>query len=791
MINAHDGPIDSNDESLTETRDTEDESGFIARGKARPDKQPAGRTEPSARGSASNGDQLERDDLVPDLAGPILTPVPFLVTRSGRYLYTRKIVFPPQPIPIPHPLPIGRRQPGGAENGEKIFDEDVNAIALYQREEVQVDVDGRFPQMAISATRSGALTVAAHWVASVTKVAAGKYEGPIWYKDGNPNAIPHTFIRATVSGGPFLRKLEITFSGGGAAAFTRTYDFDSPYHRKVEFEYDRVVGATAVTSIATHDHPTRPASLPNETLSLETVYRRAGFNVSMSGGDSAIPISGSGSNARWSDQEMHDAMQIHWSRFANKPQWSLWVLFAALHEQGTSLGGIMFDDIGPNHRQGTAIFSDAFIATPPAGDAAPSAWVKRMRFWTAAHEMGHAFNLAHSWQKAASPTLPGNPWIALANEPEARSFMNYPYSVAGGQAAFFANFAYRFSDAELLFMRHAPSRFVEMGNANWFTNHGFQEAALHGNQEFELKLSVNAPDYRFAYLTPPVVELALVNRSARPKVIEASRLSERAELALIINPEGRPPTRWLPYLRHCGEDDAVVLKPGEALYDSVMAGAGSNGWDMAEPGRYTLQAVLSIDDQPVYSNQLVVTVEAPRSRDEERVAADMFTPEVGQVLSVNGTRGLDRVNAVLEEALALRDNPVSKLAAVAIATPLARDFKLLREGSDDGGDGRAAMLESESPDRKVETYKADPAEARRLLAEASEGGADEVVNALGHTRYLRETPKLAAALGDGNDDARALTTESVSATREAAAAAFSVSGELAATLNRKAAGLSR
>ena len=68
--------------------------------------------------------------------------------------------------------------------------------------------------------------------------------------------------------------------------------------------------------------------------------------------------------------------------------------------------------------------------------------------------------------------------MPLADEPEARSFMNYPYNVAGGQAAFFADFEFRFSDQELLFIRHAPERFVQMGNAAWFDHHGFEEAAV-------------------------------------------------------------------------------------------------------------------------------------------------------------------------------------------------------------------------------------------------------------------------------------------------------------------------
>ena len=69
---------------------------------------------------------------------------------------------------------------------------------------------------------------------------------------------------------------------------------------------------------------------------------------------------------------------------------------------------------------------------------------------------------------------PGDPWIPLTDDSEARSFMNYPSRVAGGEAAFFGNFRFRFLDEELVFMRHAPRRFVQMGNEDWFSNHGFE-----------------------------------------------------------------------------------------------------------------------------------------------------------------------------------------------------------------------------------------------------------------------------------------------------------------------------
>ncbi len=719
-----------------------------------------------------------------DIAVP-LSPLPFFTT-SGRYTYARQISLPITPIPIPRPIPIPipERVPtpiGGLMPTDEIYDEDINAIALYQREEVMFDVDGRYPQMTISGTRANLFTTVGYWIAKVAKTPAGRYEGAIWYKNGTPGAIPHTFVSARVVGGPFptTRKLEVTFSGGGAAAFTRTYDYDSAYRRKVEFEYDRVSDATAVTSINTHAHPNRPASLANESLSIETVYRRSGFDASVSPGSGVIPIAAAGADALWTDQEMHDAMQIHWSRFANKPQWAMWVLFARLHVTGTNLGGIMFDDIGPNHRQGTAIFSHAFIANPPAGDPAPAAWVARMRFWTAVHEMGHAFNLAHSWQKSL-----GTPWIPLANEPTARSFMNYPYNVAGGQSAFFSDFAYRFSDSELLFMRHAPERFVQMGNEAWFSNHGFREAAQLSNPDYELRLTTSQAGNRFAYLMPPMVEIALVNRSGRTRTVSSARISERDDFTLIINGERQEARLWMPYLRHCGEGDDKVLRSGEAVYDSVVAGAGKNGWDMAEPGRYCVQAVLEVDGQPVYSNQLMITVEAPRTREEERLSADLFTPEVGQVLAANGTRALSDVSAVLEKATELADNPVSKLAAVALATPLAYTYKLLET------DEKAAA--GEPVQQRVEVYPADPQAARKLIDSAIEDDADALVNAVGHTRFLRDAPVLAALdREEVPNSPEAFLSFAADAEKADAATAVPLSDKLRSLLDVKAAGLTQ
>ena len=352
------------------------------------------------------------DETIAEAINPIPIPIPVPVSVSG--LYKWSILSPPVPLPSPIPVPALP----GAEGFEAEVEEGaaVQPI-LLKYEDLRVDVDGRYPQRQVSGTLYIGLTQRVHWIANVARTGVNRWAGSIWYKDGNVGLMPYTKISVVITPSffPALRTARVTYSGGVASSFTRVYSFNSPYFHSVEFEYDCATGVTPITKINTCDHPNRPASMPCETLSITKVFQRAGFNVKISPGPSVIPLAGAigGATPDWSDSEMHDAMQTYWSRFANKAQWSMWVFFAAMHEMGPNLGGIMFDDIGPNERQGTALFNNSFISQAPAGDPNPAAFIRRTKFWTACHEMGHAFNLAHSWQKSL-----GAPWLPLADEPE-------------------------------------------------------------------------------------------------------------------------------------------------------------------------------------------------------------------------------------------------------------------------------------------------------------------------------------------------------------------------------------
>ncbi len=619
-----------------------------------------------------------------------------------------------------------------------------------QREELRLDVDGRYPQMQASGTLLLGSTARAHWIAELTPLGANKWSGSIWYKDGNTGLLPYTNVEITATTSWFYtqRKATVTFSGGGAPNRTLTYRFTSPYFHNVELEFDRVQNTGAVTAIGTCDHPNRPAALPCETLTIENVFRRAGFLVKKSGGDNPIPLSAAGSDAAWSDMEMHDAMQVYWSRFANKAQWSLWVLFAALHERGSTLGGVMFDDIGPNHRQGTAIFNDSFIANAPAGDADPAAWVERMKFWTACHEMGHAFNLAHSWQKAHPPSW-GNPWIPLPNEHEARSFMNYPYNVSGGQTAFFSDFEYRFSDSELLFMRHAPARFVQMGNADWFDDHGFEQSQVSPEPAFRLELRANREKPIFEFMEPVVLEMKLQNVSGQPQVVPKSVLETSDHMTVIIKKQGKAARQWAPYARYCLSADKAVVSAGAALYESLFLAVGRNGWDLAEPGVYEVRMALHVGEEDVVSNSLRLRIAPPRDYDEEFIAQDFFSDEVGRILTFDGSQVLEAGNDTLHEvAERFETRRVALHAGIALGTPLTRDYRKL-----DLGEGERAVTAAHADSGVFTLIDRKAREARSFLKASLIKDPSNAAETLGHIDYKHYVDRFSAWLSEEEGEA--------------------------------------
>lgn len=695
---------------------------------------------------------------------------------SGRYVAARPVFRP-----LPRFSPVEEwgglvdgfdALKGEAANGTELaqIEEELDALIPVPfpiaRETLFLDVDGRYPQMTASGTIYSGIRTRVHWIAKVVRLPLrDSWVGKIWYKDGQTSsAFPYRYVQIKVRNlfVPTQRMAILRFSGPGTPSRTRIFRFKSSSFRPIEFEFDYAEGTDPVLAIGTHDHPNRPPTLPGELLQVGDVFERAGFSVRVSPESGQVPISLAGADPRWTDMEMHDAMQVYWSRFSSSAQWALWTFFGEQHQvHGYSLGGIMFDDIGPNHRQGTSIFYNSFISDPQ-GDPHPDEWVKRMKFWTACHEMGHAFNLAHAWQKNNHPPQWGTPWLPwLENEPESRSFMNYPFRVEGGESAFFRDFEYRFSDQELLFMRHAPERYVQMGNADWFDHHAFEQADAPARTGFELTLRLNEREPRFEFLEPVRVELKLKNVSGEPQIVPANVLRDSERLTLVIKKQGKPAREFVPYAHYCFDSTHVALTKDESLYESLLISAGRNGFDLADPGMYTLQAVVRLNGHELASQPLTIWVAPPEDRQDEVLAQDFFTEDVGRTLVFGGTNYLTGAIKTLDEiSQKLSKRMVAIHAAIVLANSAARDFKALviPEGAEELRP--AAALKA-----KIKRVKPELETARSHIQAAVESDPDRAADTLGHIGLNSTAQCVAESLAQGGDpDAAASLLDTVHGT---------------------------
>jgi len=659
----------------------------------------------------------------PPRPGPVLPnpplPVRFCGVVSGKYAYTP----PARTIPGPEPVPL------------------LNQLRIT----VRVDVDRFFPQQRISIEASRLIPRAtAHVIAEVISDQCLSYNrrlvrARVVYRDGSTTLIPcdEILFEAKRTTGLGYGAYTITLSGSGMTTRVYKLSFKSRYFDPVEFEVDRVANAgTIVTSYGTDEHPNRPADLPAETVSLASVYQRSGFDVTMSAAESVIPVGDTGANGTWSDSEMHNAMQTYWSRFADKPNWAMWVLYAARHDQGRGLGGVMFDDIGPNHRQGTAIFTDSFIQDVPAGDAAPAAWRRRMQFWTAIHEMGHAFNLAHAWQKAlgVDDGAPGDPWLPIPNEPESRSFMNYPFRVSGNESAFFSDFRFRFSDDELVFMRHAPRRFVQMGNSDWFVNHGFEAPSqLRQSGRFALALRPNRDSNVYAFLEPAVLEFKLTNLGQKPAAIDDHLLQDGRHVKVFVQREGGRTRQWRPLIARCTEEHDKSLSPGQSIYGAHNISASTTGWLIDEPGFYKIQAAVDVGDEVVVSNVLRLYVAPSAKAEENAIAPDYFTEDVARVLVFGGAPSLTSATNTLQQMVArCGNNPATMHATVALSSPLLKEYKELVSNA-----GAGFTLKS---------TKANVESAAKAQSAVLTTAPDQAAESMGHIPYFDALDRLAGDL---------------------------------------------
>lgn len=620
---------------------------------------------------------------------------------------------PLQPIRRPLPIrPILRLRHGARGR--------YRGLTAGWEAELRVDVHGHRPMRRLSGdffSRSGRTTkYFGSWRVDALTVTQSSTqvvcEGTATFTWSAANrrvrvTVPRTPILST----PGTATLQF-LTPSGAVAATYSCPHESFLFRAIQLEQDSVAGTVPFVS---YDTGSLPAPDPDRVLTVPKAYEEAGIELQLAGTPNVIPISaaGTGASPSWSDAEMHNAMVNHFSLFANVPQWRLWLLVATRHDGGYR--GIMFDYSGAHQRQGAAVFYDAIGGS--------SAETQRAALRTYVHEIGHALNLMHSWQKdLATPPAPLGPNGGLGD----LSWMNYVqnYNPGGGApsgaAAYWASFPFQFVDSEVVHLRHGFRNHVIPGGD------GFgQNAAEVDPQRFVapvddgsgLQLELRCKDV-FAYGEPVVVEVKLATTDLRGVETHA-HLHPMDELTTIVvrQPSGRC-VQFRPLLRHCIDHDARVRLDREqpAIYDSAYIGYGADGFLFEQPGSYELRAEhVAADGSRIVSNVARLRVRQPVTTGDQHAGELLLGQEQGQLLAMLGSdsEALAAGNAAFDELL--DRYPKHRLATYA---KLARGVNCLRDFKD------------LTAHKEVEVREAQAAKSAELLGsvETASKGADGVDN---------------------------------------------------------------
>ena len=449
------------------------------------------------------------------------------------------------------------------------------------------------------------------------------------------------------------------------------------------------------------------------TVTIESCFEDAGFDIFAAGRTDVIP---SPSNGKWHDSELHGLMVQYADEVLDRPDWSLQLLMLK-RSVASRLLGIMFDsgsrDANELPRQGAAVFTTP-IATRADAD--------RKLIQTSVHELGHALNLAHRFERQVGRA-------------DSTSFMNYDWRYLGGNNArkFWREFAFTFDPDELAFLRHGPRPAIVPGGAEfhtiayWENTDGGYTPYVPEVPGTNLDLSIQPPGNGglFDFAQPVLLTVELENKSAGNINLPWYILDAKAGfLEMVIkrvdstedrdHPEGRV---FRPIAHRCFDlaqeaKAADIVPPDGKISNNVNLTFGSAGFTFASPGDYRVTAVLTLSwvNGPTLtyrSNALRVRIGYPKSREEERDAMELFRWDVGQYIALGGSDALGGAHDTLQVIRHRRQDKDREITDPLVANIVRCEALLASRESVIYRDG------------KHDVAPADPALAGRLLQSLS------------------------------------------------------------------------
>lgn len=599
----------------------------------------------------------EPHDTAPTGAAPDVSPVPHA---------------PPSPIAkmsVP-PLPVIKKAVSGCYGG---------ALGAFQVE-LRVDIDRARSMKRISGdfyqTLGKTLSYLGSFIVDSPVITVGpsqvivKGKGRFSFSAGAP-VVQVTIPRVSFFQPQAPATLQfLTVSNAPAASYH--CPFTSLHFRTVRIETD-CVSDLATSPFNSYNTGSLPSGGNARSLGVVASFAEAGIGMVPTAGNNAIDAGAAGPDASWSNAELHAAMQEHFSLWRDLPQWCVWQLVAQKHDLGSSLYGIMFDQEG-KQRQGCAVFH--------AGIGGTTAEKLRLQLYTYVHELGHCFNLMHSWQKQyASPPKP--------NRPDSLSWMNYPWAYPdGGPAGFWNSFDFRFDDEELIHLRHGFRNDVIMG-ASHFTvgaSLGRDVMADPISDESGLVLAISTHQKSFALGEPVVLELKLKATDTRGRRAHTWLHPNYGLVRVVISKPSGEVCAYEPLIDHLVGDRQTVLGVNDEIQDSAYIGYGKGGFYFDQPGQYRVRAAYAaLDGSQVLSAMLTIRVRYPVSEEEDKLAELFMGDEQGALLYLKGSdnASLRSGNNAFDEVLdRFGAHPMASYVRMVKGVNAARAFKTINVGEE-------------------------------------------------------------------------------------------------------------
>jgi hypothetical protein len=338
--------------------------------------------------------------------------------------------------------------------------------------------------------------------------------------------------------------------------------------------------------------------------------------------------------------------------------------------------------------------------------------------------------------------------LPLTTNPQALSWMNYPDSatpgggVPGNASWFYGRFRYRFDDAELLFLRHAPERYVQMGAEAWFSHHA---RVARDSTDPRLQLSIRTRKTMLEHGEPVILELKLKNASDQPVPVHGNLdPSDGLVEIAITNPKGerRP---FLPFDHTRKQVVPRILEPGkESLYELADVTMGAYGFHFKEPGAYRVEGSYTNLDGRTAAAILQLYVRPASSYDAVPAINELFDARIGRVLYVEGTRVHEDVNGKIDWIRERLNNAIGEHNPIEAHLKTARYKPMMSPVSIVEPASNVVRTVAEEPDRAVH-------ELEEVLVER----AAETADTMGHIWYVKTLKEYASAAEESGQAARA------------------------------------